>query len=69
MHFGKGIRSFHARNIGSVGQRASKLLAFKVGGLKKKSAALVFTAEVCASAFGLGSTSSVVKPFSNIDEL
>ena len=39
MYFGKGIRSFNARNIGSVGQRALKLLAVKVGGLTKKSAA------------------------------
>ena len=37
VHFGKGIRSFQAWNIGSAGQRASKLLAFKVGGLTKKS--------------------------------
>ena len=29
--FGKGIRSCHARNIGSVGQRAAKVLAVKVG--------------------------------------
>ena len=36
---GKGIRSFYARKMGSEDQRASKLLAFKVGGLKKKSAA------------------------------
>ena len=33
MHFGKVIRSFHARNVGSVGQKALNLLAFKVGGL------------------------------------
>ena len=31
-------RSLNAVNIGSVDQRASKLLAVKVGGLKKKSA-------------------------------
>ena len=31
-----GIRSFHARSIGSVGQKAAKLLAVKVGVLKKK---------------------------------
>ena len=37
LYFGKGLRSFHTGNIGSVGQRASKLLAVKVGGLKKKS--------------------------------
>jgi len=34
----KGFRSFNAKNLGSVGQRAAKLLAVKVGGLKKKSA-------------------------------
>ena len=34
----KGFRSFNIVNMGSVGQRASKLLAVKVGGLKKKSA-------------------------------
>ena len=32
-----------------VGQRAAKLLDIKVGGLKKKSATLAITAEVCAS--------------------
>ena len=37
--------------MGSVGQRASKLLAVKVGGLRKKSATLAITAEMCASAF------------------
>ena len=43
-YFGKEIRSFHARNIGSVSQRALKLLAFKVGSLKKKSVISAFTA-------------------------
>ena len=38
MYIGKGFRSFNAENLGSVGQRASKLPAFKVGGHKKKSA-------------------------------
>ena len=32
----EGFRSFNIVNMGSVGQRASKLLAVKVGGLKKK---------------------------------
>ena len=31
----KRFRSFNAKNLGSVGQRAAKLLAVKVGGLKK----------------------------------
>ena len=35
IHFKEGYRSFHTSNIGSVGQRAAKLLAVKVGGLKK----------------------------------
>ena len=34
----KGFRSLYAENLGFVGQRAAKLLAVKVGGLKKKSA-------------------------------
>ena len=36
--------------IESVGQRAAKLLAVKVGGLKKKSATLAITAKMCVSA-------------------
>ena len=36
--FKKGFRSFITENLESVGQRASKLPAVKVGGLKKKSA-------------------------------
>ena len=46
---------------------ALKLPAVKVGGLKKKSAASALRAEMCASAFGPGSTSPEVKPFSNFD--
>ena len=38
LHFKKGFRSFNTENLGSVGQRASKLPAIKVGGHKKKSA-------------------------------
>ena len=34
----KGFRYFNTGNIGSVGQRAAKLLAVKVGGIKIKSA-------------------------------
>ena len=37
--FTKGKISFDAKNLRSVGQRAAKLLAVKVGGLKKKSVA------------------------------
>ena len=35
LYLGRGLRYFHAGNIGSVGQRASKLLAVKDEGLKK----------------------------------
>ena len=38
MYIGRGFRSFHTGNMGSVGQRAAKLLAVKVGGLKNKCA-------------------------------
>ena len=34
----KKFRCFNAENLGSVGQRAAKLLAVNIGGLKKKSA-------------------------------
>ena len=54
-HFDKGFRYFNARNFKSDGQRATKLLAVKVGGLKKKSAAMAIPADLCASAFGPGS--------------
>ena len=38
VYFFERFRSFNAVNIESVDQRTSKLLAVKVGGLKKKSA-------------------------------
>ena len=44
IHCKKNSGSFNAKNFGSVGQRAAKLLAVKVGVLKKKSAALHFAA-------------------------
>ena len=68
IHIGKGFRSFHTGSIGSVGQRAAKLPALKVGGLKKKSADLATTAEACASVFGLGSPLPGVQSFSKFDE-
>ena len=37
--FCKGFRSFNAKNLRSIDQKASKLLVVKFGGLKKKSAA------------------------------
>ena len=38
IYFEEMLRFFHTINKGSLGQRATKLPAFKVGGLKKKSA-------------------------------
>ena len=51
----------------SVGQRASKLLAVEVGGLKKKSATSAIPADLCASAFGPGSNPGAVESFSKFD--
>ena len=62
--FFKRFRSYIAVNMKSVGQRALKLLAAKVGVLKKNSAALAIPAKLCASAIGLGSRSSGVESFS-----
>ena len=39
------FRSFNAKNLRSIGQRASKLLAVKFGGLKKKFAAQPYPLE------------------------
>ena len=61
------FRSFNAENFGSVGQRATKLLAVKFGVLKKKSAALAIPAEVCASTFGPGSIPGKVESFSKFE--
>ena len=67
LYFGKGFRSFNAGNIGSVGQRASKLLAVKVDVLKKKSAPSAIPAELCASVISPGSSSSGVELFSKFE--
>ena len=61
MYVGKGLRSFHTGSIGSVGQRAAKLLADKVGGRMKKSA------ESTISAFGLGLIRTRAESFSKIE--
>ena len=66
-HFEKGFRSINARNLGSIGQRAAKLLAVKVGVLKKKSAASAIPANACAIAFGPGSNPGAVESFSKFD--
>ena len=51
----------------SIGQRATKLPALKVGGLKKKSAASAIPANACAIAFGPGSNPGAVESFSKFD--
>ena len=67
MYLFKKFRSFIAENLESVGQRAAKLLAVKVGGLKKKSVTLAFKAKVCARTFSPGSRTSGVESFSKFD--
>ena len=66
-HFEKGFRSLNAENLRSVDQRAAKLLAVKVGVLKKKSAPSAIPAELCASVIGPGSSSSGVELFSKFE--
>ena len=51
----------------SIGQRALKLLAVKVGGLKKKSAASAIPAKLCAIVFALDSSSPRVESFLKFD--
>jgi len=63
IHFGK-FKSLCSDNIGSAGQLAAKLRAFKVGVLKKKSATLAITAKVSASRFSPGSNLPGVESFS-----
>ena len=53
--------------MGFVDQRVSKLLAVKVGVLKKKSAASAIPPELCAIAFGPGLSWPGVKSFSKFD--
>ena len=67
MYFSKRFRSFNAKNLGYVGQRAAKLLAVKVEVLKKKSATSAIPAKVCASAIGQGSRVPGVKSFSKFE--
>ena len=67
IHFENKIRSWNAENFGSVGQRAAKLLAVKVGVLKKKSAASAIPPELSAIAFGLGSNPGPLQSFSKFD--
>ncbi len=66
-YFEKGFRSFHTGSMESIGQRATKLPALKVRGLRKKSAVSAITAEACASVIGPGSGCARVKSFSKLD--
>ena len=67
IYFKKLFKYFNTSNIGSVGQRASKLLAVKVGVLKKKSATLAIPPKVCARMFSPGSSTPRVESFSKFD--
>ena len=53
--------------MSSIDQRALKLLAVKIGGLKKKSAASAIQADLCARVFGPGSNPGAVESFSKFD--
>ena len=66
-YFEEGLRSFFTCNIGSVDQRTAKLLAVKVGVLKKKSAASAIPPKLSAIPFGPGSNLGVVESFSKFD--
>ena len=54
-------------SVGSVDERAAKLLAGKVEVLKKKSAVSVIPSKVCSSAFGPGLTLTRVLAFSKFE--
>ena len=64
VYLSNGFRTFHIINMGSLGQRAAKLLAVKVRGLKKKSSS---SGEVCARGFGLGLSPLSFDSFSKFD--
>ena len=68
IHSDEIFRSFYKFKTGSVGQKAAKLLAVKVGSiLKKNSATSAITAKMRASACGLSSTLTGSKLFSKFD--
>ena len=67
IYFGKGFRYFQTSDMESVGQRAAKLLAIKVGGLKKKFAASAITVKVHVSAFGPSSSPPGFESFPKFD--
>ena len=61
MNFKEGFRSFYTFIIGSVDQKAAKLLA--VRGHYKKSVTLAITAEMFASVWGLALTLHVFSKY------
>ena len=63
VYLSNGFRTFHTINMGSVGQRAAKLLAVNVGGLKKS----LPTGPAPLEAVGLGSKPGEDKSFSKFD--
>ena len=67
MYFFKRFRSLNSVNIGSVGKRASKLLAVKFRVLKKKSATSAILVKLCDSAFGPGSSLPKLQSFLKFD--
>ena len=63
----KRIDLLMLKNFGSVGQKAAKVLAVKVGVLKKKSAASAIPLKVCASAFCPRLSTTRVESLSKFD--
>ena len=66
-HALKGGLDLTIQSLYYIGQKAAKLLAVKVGVLKKKSATSAIPPKVCASAFGPGSSTPGVQSFSKIE--
>ena len=67
VYFFKKFRSFDAEDLEFVDQRAAKLLAVKVGVLKKKFAASAIPPKVCARTFGPGLSTPGVESFPKFD--
>ena len=62
-----GFKSFNVENLRSLSQRTSKLIAVKIGVLKKKFAASAILLKLCASAIDLGSSSYGIELFSKFE--
>ena len=61
VYFFRRFRSFNAVNMGSVGQRAAKLLAVNVGGLKKESAIRPWPQSASLPGFDSGRSRIILK--------